>query len=247
VSVSESRPAYLGEFERKLAAALAHQADTKKASRLAPIRSSDFDHSASSSPSVQEALARSSTGRAAERPRNVGPLQPSSERGRTPNRKVAPVPVQYGAAAIAVAAATGPRAAGSGAVGASRPASELSQKGLFQSRLKLSNVAAPATEQVAPPTDSAHASSVDHPSQPARRTEEPIGVPAEMVGTAPVIAEVLRAFADAFAQSGGNGPEEEIAAVEAPVSEAARPIEAANLPADETGVTDVTKRDVCSG
>jgi hypothetical protein len=241
VSVSESRPAYLGEFERKLAAALAQQADTKKA-RSAPIRSSDFDHSASSSPSVEEALARSSTGRAVERPLNVGPLQPSSERGRTPNRKVAPVPVQYGAAAIAVAAATGPRAAGSGAVGASRPAGELSQKGPFQSRLKLSSVAAPATEQVAPPADPADASSADHPSQPARRTEEPIGVPAEMVGTAPVVAEVLRAFADAFAQGGGNGPEEEIAPVEALVSEAARPIEAANLRADETGVTDVTKR-----
>ena len=92
----------------------------------------------------------------------------------------------------------------------------------------------------APPADPADASSADHPSQPARRTEEPIGVPAEMVGTAPVVAEVLRAFADAFAQGGGNGPEEEIALVEAPVSEAARPIEAVR--ADETGVTDVTKR-----
>ena len=63
-----------------------------------------------------------------------------------------------------------------------------------------------------------------------------------MVGTAAVAAEVLQAFADAFAQGGGNGPEEEIAAVEAPVSEAARPIEAANLRAHETGVTDATKR-----
>ena len=95
---------------------------------------------------------------------------------------------------------------------------------------------------MAPPTDPADASSADHPSQPARRTEEPIGVPAEMAGTAAVAAEVLQAFADAFAQGGGNRPEEGIAAVEAPVSEAARPIEAANLRADETGVTDATKR-----
>ena len=154
MSVSGSRPAYLDEFERKLAAALAQQADTKKA-RLASIRSSDVDHSTSSSPSLEEALASSSPGRAAERPLNFGPLQPSSEtrEGRTPNRKAASVPVQYGAAAIAVAAATGPRAAGSGAVGASRPAGELSQRRLFQSTLKLSNVAAPPTEQVAPPAD----------------------------------------------------------------------------------------------
>ena len=250
MSVSGSRPAYLDEFERKLATALAQQADLKKA-RLASIRSSDVDHSASSSPSLEEAsspsleeaLASSSPGRAAERPLNFWPLQPSTEtrEGRTPNRKAASVPVQYGAAAIAVAAATAPRAAGRGAVGASRPASELSQRRLFQSALKLSNVAAPPTEQVRRPRTLADASSADHPSHPARCMEEPIEVPAEMVGTAAVAAEVLQDFADAFARGGGNRLEG-IGAVEAPLSEAARPIEAANLRAHETGVTDATKR-----
>jgi hypothetical protein len=72
--------------------------------------------------------------------------------------------------------------------------------------------------------------------------EEPIEVPAEMVGTAAVAAEVLQDFADAFGRGGGNRLEEGIGAVEAPFSEAARPVEAANLRAHETGVTDATKR-----
>ena len=49
-------------------------------------------------------------------------------------------------------------------------------------------------------------------------------------------------MADAFAQGGGNGPEKGIAAVEALVNEATRPIEAANLHAHQMGVTEGTKR-----
>jgi hypothetical protein len=244
VSASGSRPAYVDEFERKLAAALARQADTKK-TRLAPIRSLEVDLSASSSPSLGEALTRSSTREDTERPLNVAARQPASEtrKGRTPTHKAATVSVRYDDTAIAVGAGTTSLTDGSGAVGASQPAGELSRRTTFESTLELSDVAAPATEQVAPPADPAtDASCADHPSQPARRAEELIGVPAEIGETAAVAAEVLQAFADSFAQGGGNRPEEGIAAVEALVSEAARPIEAANFREHETRLTDATKR-----
>jgi hypothetical protein len=238
VSASGSRPAYVDEFERKLAAALARQVDTKK-TRLAPIHSFDSDLSASSSPSLGEALTRSSTSGEAERPLNVAARQPPSEtrKGRTPTHEAATVPVRYIDSAIAVGAGTEPLADGSGALGAGQPTGEFSQTTPFESTLELSNVAAPA-----PPADPATDTSVgDHRSQPARRTEELIEVHAEIVETA-VAAELMQAFADAFAQGDSNRPEDGIDAEKAPVSEAARPIEAANLRADETRVNDVTKR-----
>jgi hypothetical protein len=243
VRASESRPAYLDEFERKLAAALAQQADAKKP-RLASVRSSDVDLSASSSPSLEEALTRSSPGRVAERPLNVRRPQPSSEtrEGRTPNHEATTVSVQHADSAIAVEVATAPLAGGSGAVGASQPAAGLSHRNAFESAVKVSSMEMPARQPVAPPADLADASSADDAPQPARRTEELIGVPAEMVETAAAATEVLQAMADAFAQGGGNGPEKGIAAVEAVVREAARPIGAANLHAHKTGVTDATKR-----
>ena len=243
MSASGSRPAYLDEFERKLAAALAQQADTKKA-RLASMRSSDVNLSAGSSPSLEEALTRSSPGRVAERPLNVRPLQPSSEtrEGRTPNQEATTVSVQHADSAIAVEAATAPLAGGSGAVGASQPPAGLSHRNAFESAVKVSSMEMPAGQPVAPPADLADASSADDAPQPARRTEELIGVPAEMVETAAVATEVLQAMADAFAQGGGNGPEKGNAAVEAVLREAARPIGAANLHAHKTGVTDATKR-----
>jgi hypothetical protein len=243
VRASESRPAYLDEFERKLAAALAQQADAKKP-RLASVRSSDVDLSASSSPSLEEALTRSSPGRVAERPLNVRRPQPSSEtrEGRTPNHEATTVSVQHADSAIAVEVATAPLAGGSGAVGASQPAAGLSHRNAFESAVKVSSMEMPARQPVAPPADLADASSADDAPRPARRTEELIGVPAEMVETAAAATEVLQAMADAFAQGGGNGPEKGIAAVEAVVREAARPIGAANLHAHKTGVTDATKR-----
>ena len=225
MSASGSRPAYIDEFERKLAAALAQQADTKKA-RLASMRSSDVTLSASSTPSLGEPLTRSLPDGDAERPLDVGPLQPSSEtrERRTPGHKAAPL-------------------AGRRTLGASQQAGELWQRTPFESTLKVSNVATPAAEPVAPPADRvADASSADHPSQPARRTEDLIGVPAEMVESAAVAAEVLQAMADDFAQGGGNGPEKGIAAAEPVVSEATRPIEAANLHAHQMGVTEGIKR-----
>jgi hypothetical protein len=243
VSASGSRPAYLDEFERKLAAALAQQADAKK-TRLASVRSSDVDLSASSSPSLEEALTRSSPGRVAERPLNVRPPQPSSEtrEGRTPNHEATTVSVQHADSAIAVEVATAPLAGGRGAVGASQPAAGLSHRNAFESAVKVSSMEMPARQPVVRPADLADASSADDAPQPARRTEEVIGVPAEMVETAAAATEVLQAMADAFAQGGGNGPEKGIAAVEAVVREAARPIGAANLHAHKTGVTAATKR-----
>src|SRR5271166_632198 len=257
LSASESRPAYLDEFERKLAAALAQQTHAKK-TRFASARSSDVNLAVPSPPSLGEALTPSSTGGDAERPLNVGPLQPSSEtrEGRTPNHEAATVSAQDGGAQIAVGAATAPQAGGSGAVGASQPAGGLSHRTPFELTLKPSNMATQATEPVAPPADLAEASSADHASQTAWRPAELIGVRAEISETAG--AEVAQAIADAFPQGGGYGPEKGIAAAEPVVSEApktfdvealraiddeiAPAVEATNLPAHETGLAKAIKR-----
>jgi len=226
VSASRSRPAYLDEFERKLAAALAQQADAKK-TRLVPVCSSDANLAVTSSPSLGEALTRSSPGRHAERPLNVGP-PPSSEtpeRG-TPNHEALTVSVQYAGAAIPVGAATEPLAGGGEAVGTT---GGLSHGTDFE-----------CDEQPAPaPAGLADASSADYASRPARRAEEPIGVPAEMVET--LTAELSQAISDAFPQ-GGGGSEEGIAAAEPVVREAARDIGAANLHGREACKADATKR-----
>jgi hypothetical protein len=228
VSGSGSRPAYLDEFERKLAAALAQQGDAKK-TRLASMRSSDANHAVMSSPSLGEALTRSSAGGTAERPLQVGPLHPSSEtreRG-TPNHEALTVSVQYAGVAIAVGAATKPLAGRSGAVGATGGPSHGAD---FES-----------AEQPAAPADLADASPADSASQPARPMGEPIGVPAEMAEF--FAAELSQAIRDAFPQGGGNGPELGIAAEEPVGSEAARAIETADQHARETGIVDATNRD----
>ncbi len=71
-----SRPAYLDEFEHKLAASLARQTDTAK-TRLGSERSSDVDVEVPSSPSLGEALTPRSMG--GKQALDVGPLRPSSE------------------------------------------------------------------------------------------------------------------------------------------------------------------------
>ncbi len=71
-----SRPAFLDEFERKLAAALAQQTDARK-TRLGSARSSDVNVEVASSPSLGEAITPRSIGE--EQAVDVGPLRPSSE------------------------------------------------------------------------------------------------------------------------------------------------------------------------
>lgn len=232
VSASGSRPAYLDEFERRLAAALTQQADAKK-TRLASMRSSDVDLAGRSLPSLGEPLTRSPTGGDAERPRNVGPLHPSSETRKrgTPNHEALAVSVQYAGEAIAVGAATAPLEGGSGAVGASQSVEGLSPGTAFESV---------GQRPAEVPADVADASSADYASQPAWPTEEPIGIPAEMVES--FAAELSQAISDAFPQGGGNGPELGIAAEEPVANEAAQVIEAANLPVRETGVAGAARR-----
>jgi hypothetical protein len=237
LSASASRPAYLDEFERKLAAALAQQ-EAKKAR----LPSSDANFSASSSPSVGESLTCSSIGGDAERPLNVSPLLPSSEtrKGRTPSHKAAAV--QRADSAVPVGAVTAPLAGGRGTVGASGRAGQFSQRTPFGSTIKLPKLAAPDRDPVAPPADLADASCSHHPSQPVQRTEELTEVPVEAAETAAVAAEVLQAFADAFEKGGGKGPEKRIAAAEPVVIEAAPVMEAADFQAHEMDVAQDTKR-----
>ena len=76
LSETGSRPAYLDEFERKLAAALARQTDARK-TRFGSARSSDVNVEVPSSPSLGEAITPRSMGE--KQALDVGPLQPSSE------------------------------------------------------------------------------------------------------------------------------------------------------------------------
>ena len=76
LSETSARPAYLDEFERKLAAALARQTDAGK-TRLGSTRSSDFNVEVPSSPSLGEAITPRSMGE--KQALDVGPLQPLSE------------------------------------------------------------------------------------------------------------------------------------------------------------------------
>jgi hypothetical protein len=125
VNASEPRPSYLDEFERKLAAALAQQADTKKA--IASTRSSDVNLSGSSSLPLGEALTPSSLAGNAERPPSFKRLEPSSEtrEAGSPSHKATAVPVQAGDIG-AFGAAIAPQASGSGTAGASPRAGEVS-------------------------------------------------------------------------------------------------------------------------
>ena len=76
LSETSSRPAFLDEFERKLAAALAQQTDARK-TRFGSARSSDVNVEVPSSPSLGEAITPRSMGE--EQALDVGPLQPLSE------------------------------------------------------------------------------------------------------------------------------------------------------------------------
>jgi hypothetical protein len=76
LSETGSRPAYLDEFEHKLAASLARQTDTTT-TRLGSARSSDVDVEVPQSPSLGEALTPRSMG--GKQALDVGPLRPSSE------------------------------------------------------------------------------------------------------------------------------------------------------------------------
>jgi hypothetical protein len=76
LSETGSRPAYLDEFERKLAASLDRQTDTTK-TRLGSEPSSDVNVEVPSSPSLGEALTPRSVG--GKQALDVGPLRPSSE------------------------------------------------------------------------------------------------------------------------------------------------------------------------
>ena len=74
---TESRPAYLDEFERKLTASLARQTEEARGTRLGFARSSDSDVEVPSSLSFGEAITSRSMGE--KQALDVGPLWPSSQ------------------------------------------------------------------------------------------------------------------------------------------------------------------------
>ena len=81
LSETSARPAFLDEFERRLAAALAQQTDARN-TRLGSARSSDVNVEVASSPSLGEAITPRSMGE--KQALDVGPLRPS---GKTRERR----------------------------------------------------------------------------------------------------------------------------------------------------------------
>ena len=134
LSETSSRPAFLDEFERKLAAALAQHAalaqetDARK-TRFGSARSSDVNVEVPSSPSLGEAITPRSMGE--EQALDVGPLQPLSEtrETRTQFSTAGPTRVSPPQGDNAHDAAKAPAAGGTADVHATQPAARLSDLG----------------------------------------------------------------------------------------------------------------------
>ena len=122
LSETGSRPAFLDEFERRLAAALAQQTDARK-TRFGSARSSDVNVEVPSSPSLGEAITPRSMGE--EQPAKVE--QPSSEtrEKRTQFSSAEPTRVSPQGDS-AHDAAKAPAAGGTADVHATQPAARLS-------------------------------------------------------------------------------------------------------------------------
>jgi hypothetical protein len=125
LSETGSRPAYLDEFARKLAAALARQTDAGK-TRLGSARSSDVNVEVPSSPSVGEAITPRSMGE--KQALDISPLQPLSEtrETRTQFSSAEPTRVPPPQGDNAHDAAKAPAAGGTEDVHATQPAARLS-------------------------------------------------------------------------------------------------------------------------
>lgn len=125
LSETSARPAYLDEFERKLAAALARQTDAGK-TRLGSTRSSNFNVEVPASPSLGEAITPRSMGE--KQALDVGPLQPLSEtpETRTQFSTAEPTSVSPPQGDNAHDAATAPAAGETADVHATQPAARLS-------------------------------------------------------------------------------------------------------------------------
>ncbi len=121
LSQTRSRPAYIDEFERKLAAALAKQPDARK-TRFGSARSSDAIVEVPSSPSLGKAITPRSMGE--EQPAKVE--QPSSETRETRTQFSSAEPTVSPQGDSAHDAAKAPAAGGTADVRATQPSARLS-------------------------------------------------------------------------------------------------------------------------
>lgn len=108
MSETGSRPTHLGEFERKLAAALTQQTDARK-TRFGAVRSSDANVEVPSSPSLSKAIAPRSIG--AEQPAKVE--EASSETLQINTAKATDVSLQGDGAHVEFDVVKAPAAGGS--------------------------------------------------------------------------------------------------------------------------------------
>jgi hypothetical protein len=176
LSETNARPAFLDEFERRLAVALAQQTDARN-TRLGSARSSDVNVEVASSPSLGEALTALSMGE--KQALNVGPLRPSSEtrEQRTLFSTAEPTRLSPPQGDNAHEAAKAPAAGGTADVHATHPAARLSD-------LAETSSAGRAVESPTEPSES----SVTHKAPPAFTHSLPRGNgngPTQKIGAAP--------------------------------------------------------------
>jgi hypothetical protein len=173
LSETSSRPAFLDEFERKLAAAVARQTDEGK-TRFGSARSSNVNVEVRSSPSLGEAITPRSMGE--DQAPDVGPLQPLSEtRGKRTQAK--PTRLSPAQGDNAHNAAKAPAAGGTADVHATQPAARLSDLGETSS----------AGRAVESPTEPS-GSSATHEAPPVVAHSLPRGNgngPTQQIGAAP--------------------------------------------------------------
>ncbi len=194
MSETGSRPAYLDEFERKLAAALAQQTDARK-TPFGSARSSDVNVEVPSSPSLGEAITPGSMGE--EQPAKV--KQPSSQTRETRTQFSSAEPTRVSPQGdSAHDAAKAPAAGGTADVH--------------------------ATERSARLSDLAETSSAGRalksPTEPSESLATQIGI-SDKVTQAPA-NEAPPAVTHALPRGNGNGPTQEIGAAPGPVDSTAQ-------------------------
>jgi hypothetical protein len=219
LSETGSRPAFLDEFERKLAAALARQPDARK-TRIASARSSDASVPVPSSPSLDEASAPSSVSE--EPPEKVE--QPSSETRGTRAQLSNPKPRRLSPQGdSANGAASAPAASGTGDVRAAQPAAERSDQAEISLEARALKLAT-------------------RPSRVAAKQLSDSAKVDQAVADEAMTAEAVMAILPELPLGDGDEPTQEIGAAPGPLeSKARQTVDVEALLADDAEVVKVVK------
>jgi hypothetical protein len=194
LSETGSRPAYLDEFERKLAAALAQQPDARK-TRFGSARSSDVNVEVPSSPSLGEAITPGSMGE--EQPAKVKQRSSETREPRTQFSSAEPTRVSPQGDSVHDAAKA-PAAGGTADVHATQPSARLSDLAETSSAGR----------------------ALKSPTEPSESSATQIGISDKVTQAA--ANEAPPAVTHALPRGNGNGPTQEIGAAPGPVDSKAQ-------------------------